>query len=91
MDQGEPSLLNIPDPQIIEGGGTEGEYSVSSVSLELISKIMEEKWSIQSVMHIRPEGHQGSGDITSFMAPSRSSIWGSKTVLGPNQKPQTSP
>ncbi|MBW0560077.1 hypothetical protein O181_099792 [Austropuccinia psidii MF-1] len=52
---------------------------------------MEEKESFQSDMHINPEGHQGSEAITLFMAPSRSSIWGSKISLDPNHKARTSP
>ncbi|MBW0461461.1 hypothetical protein O181_001176 [Austropuccinia psidii MF-1] len=43
----------MPDTQRIEGGSKEGEYSVSSVSLELISRVMEAKGIIHSDMHIR--------------------------------------
>ncbi|MBW0491499.1 hypothetical protein O181_031214 [Austropuccinia psidii MF-1] len=52
---------------------------------------MEEKESIQSDIHIKPEGHQGSGAIPSFMDTSRFQIWGSKYVFESNQKARTSP
>ncbi|MBW0572016.1 hypothetical protein O181_111731 [Austropuccinia psidii MF-1] len=51
---------------------------------------MEAKESIQSDMQNNPEVHQGSEAINLFMTLSRSSIWVSKTVLGPNSKSRTS-
>ncbi|MBW0463048.1 hypothetical protein O181_002763 [Austropuccinia psidii MF-1] len=37
-DQGEANRLRMPEPQSTDGGGTEGDNSVSSVSLELMTK-----------------------------------------------------
>ncbi|MBW0484151.1 hypothetical protein O181_023866 [Austropuccinia psidii MF-1] len=85
MDQGEPNRLKMLNPQKTDVGGTEGEESVSPVILELISRVMGEKKSINSDMHINPEGYQGSGAINSFVSPSISSI------LGYNQKARTFP
>ncbi|MBW0515603.1 hypothetical protein O181_055318 [Austropuccinia psidii MF-1] len=90
MDQGQANPLKTPDPQTIDGGRTEGEGSVILVSLELISTVMEAKKSFQSDIHLNPEGHQASTTLTSFMSPSRSSIWGSKAFLGPNKQARTS-
>ncbi|MBW0477841.1 hypothetical protein O181_017556 [Austropuccinia psidii MF-1] len=59
----------MPDPQRKDGGNTEEEDQVSSVSLKLITIFMEEKDSIQSDMHINPEINQGSEAITEFMPP----------------------
>ncbi|MBW0471301.1 hypothetical protein O181_011016 [Austropuccinia psidii MF-1] len=58
MDQDEPNSLKIPYPQRTDAFSTEGEYSVSSVSLESISRAMEAKESFQSDLNIHPEGHQ---------------------------------
>ncbi|MBW0500037.1 hypothetical protein O181_039752 [Austropuccinia psidii MF-1] len=85
MEQGVPTLLKTPDPHRMEGGGTDNDYSVIPVSLEIISRAMEAKESIQSDMHIKPEVHQASGVINSFIDPSKSSIW------GPNQDARTIP
>ncbi|MBW0494897.1 hypothetical protein O181_034612 [Austropuccinia psidii MF-1] len=36
--EGEENKLKIPEPQMKDGGSAEGEYSVSSVSLDLITE-----------------------------------------------------
>ncbi|MBW0592305.1 hypothetical protein O181_132020 [Austropuccinia psidii MF-1] len=77
----------MTDPQ-----SAEGEYSVSSVGFEFISRVMEEKRVISVILRYHnPEDCQDSWAIIPFTAPSRSSIWGLNTVLGHNQKTRTSP
>ncbi|MBW0538768.1 hypothetical protein O181_078483 [Austropuccinia psidii MF-1] len=87
MDHGELNKLKIPDPQRIDVGSTEGEDSVTSVRLKLISRAMEAMKSFQSHMHIKPEGHQGSGAINQFMAPQGLNI-GLQAFIAPQSKSQ---
>ncbi|MBW0578008.1 hypothetical protein O181_117723 [Austropuccinia psidii MF-1] len=79
MDQGEPNQLNIPDPQRTKAGGKEGEDSVSSAILELISRVMEAKGIIDSDIHIK---------FVNFI-----NIWSNKSFYGPlnvlNVRPQS--
>ncbi|MBW0465331.1 hypothetical protein O181_005046 [Austropuccinia psidii MF-1] len=75
------------------GDGFIGEAWTGQAVEDLVEEggTEDEQLERKSDMHIDPECHQGSGAITSFMAPSRSSIWGSKTVFHPNQQARTSP
>ncbi|MBW0491085.1 hypothetical protein O181_030800 [Austropuccinia psidii MF-1] len=75
----------MPDPQRTEGGGKEGEDSMSSVSLELISRVMEEKSIFQSDMHIKI--------VELIQILGHKSIYGPLNVLnvGPQSKSQYLP
>ncbi|MBW0554698.1 hypothetical protein O181_094413 [Austropuccinia psidii MF-1] len=82
----------MPKPQRTDSCGTEGEYSVSSVSFELMTK----DYAFRRTQGFRLctsslKKNQGCWDITQFMAPSGSSMWGSKALLGPNYQSRTSP
>ncbi|MBW0512377.1 hypothetical protein O181_052092 [Austropuccinia psidii MF-1] len=65
----------MPEPQRIDFGGTEGEDSVSSVSFELISRLMGAKQSRFSDIQSSPENHQGSGAMTQ-LSPSQGPQYG---------------
>ncbi|MBW0538124.1 hypothetical protein O181_077839 [Austropuccinia psidii MF-1] len=82
----------MPEPQRTDIGGTEREDSVSSVSLELMTKDYARR-RIQGVRLCTSsvKNHQVCGAITQFMDPSSSSMWGSKALLGPNHQSRTSP
>ncbi|MBW0523850.1 hypothetical protein O181_063565 [Austropuccinia psidii MF-1] len=68
----------MPELQRTDSGTTEGENSVSSVSLELFSQDMEAKESRESDMHIKFLNYGKVLGPCSIMAPSRSSIWANK-------------
>ncbi|MBW0594091.1 hypothetical protein O181_133806 [Austropuccinia psidii MF-1] len=76
----------MPEPQRTDGGGTEGKDPVSSVSLNLMTRDYgAEEFNLSDYAHHARRNHQGCGAISHFMAPSRSSMWGSKALLGLKQ------
>ncbi|MBW0572655.1 hypothetical protein O181_112370 [Austropuccinia psidii MF-1] len=82
----------MPKTQRTDSCGTEGEDSVSSVSFALMTK----DYASRRIQGFRLctsslKNNQGFQDITQFMAPSGSLMWGSKALLGPNYQSRTSP
>ncbi|MBW0500398.1 hypothetical protein O181_040113 [Austropuccinia psidii MF-1] len=65
----------MPEPQITDGGSAEGEYSVSSVSLELMAEYgAGGRIQCVRIMHSNPEDFINEDGLE---ASDGSSIWGS--------------
>ncbi|MBW0491957.1 hypothetical protein O181_031672 [Austropuccinia psidii MF-1] len=80
----------MPEPQRTDGGGTQGEDSVSSVSFELISRVMEAKESRESDMHIKFLNQIKVLGPHSIMAPLKVLNMDPQFKFGTNQKGWTS-
>ncbi|MBW0571355.1 hypothetical protein O181_111070 [Austropuccinia psidii MF-1] len=81
----------MPDPQRKYTGGTEWEYSVISVSLKLISRVMQAKKSFQSDMYIQPAGHQNLWDHNSSYGTLKVLNMWLKDFLEPSKQARTFP
>ncbi|MBW0462855.1 hypothetical protein O181_002570 [Austropuccinia psidii MF-1] len=82
----------MPEAEITDNGSREGKDSVISVSLELLTRDYGRR-RIQAVRLCTSRLKKSSmmWGHNSFKASSRSSMWGSKALLGPNQQSRTSP
>ncbi|MBW0489678.1 hypothetical protein O181_029393 [Austropuccinia psidii MF-1] len=70
--EGEDNPLKTPEPQRTDGGGTEGEDSVSSVSLELIAEeYASRRFNMSESVHFQQN---------KFMT---SRKWGHNSIMAP--------
>ncbi|MBW0495165.1 hypothetical protein O181_034880 [Austropuccinia psidii MF-1] len=83
----------MPEPKSTDGGGAEGEDEVSSVGLELMTKILCKQKNSRNQNNALKfwKMYQGSGAITQLWPPSKSSKMNIQGPLGFKSPRRTSP